>query len=109
MNFLILTPLTPRTLVPPFLGGESKLLCVLRPLCLDFDLGPEQLFSCIWTPNPWRVPGPNSRYPRSAPLCSEDLAVFKLQAVSWHLKKFQISTSCATLLSPVEWVEVIIW
>ena len=30
--------------------GGSKLLCVLRLLCADSHLGPEELFSCIWTP-----------------------------------------------------------
>ena len=49
----------PRIPPPPHLGtpfwgggvvGGSKLLCVLWPLCVYLDLGPEELFSCIWTP-----------------------------------------------------------
>ena len=35
---------------PPPYGGGSKLLCVLWPLCVYLDLGPEELFSSIWTP-----------------------------------------------------------
>ena len=31
-------------------GGGVKTLCVLQPLCVDLDLGPQQFFSCIWTP-----------------------------------------------------------
>ena len=30
--------------------GLVGLLCVLWPLCVYLDLGPEELFSCIWTP-----------------------------------------------------------
>ena len=45
----------------------SNLLCVLRPLCVDLDLGPEQFFCCIWSLY-GGVLGPNSGYPRSAPL-----------------------------------------
>ena len=75
MNFLILTPLSPRILVPHFWGGGvggggggAKLLCMLRLLCVDLDLGPDHFFSCIWTPQPMAgVLGPNSGYPRLAP------------------------------------------
>ena len=52
MIFWILTPVPPRTGVPFFEGGGgggAKLLCVLWPLCVYLDLGPEELFSCIWT------------------------------------------------------------
>ena len=37
-------PPPPPTRVPLW-GGGSKLLCVLRPLCADLHLGPEQFFS----------------------------------------------------------------
>ena len=86
MIFSILTPVPPRTCVPLFWGG-SKLLCVLWPLCVYLDLGPEELFSCIWTPEPMAgVPGPNSGYPQPPPppphmAPSEDLAVFTLGKV----------------------------
>ena len=50
MNFSVLTPLPP----PPYPGihfwggvwgwGGSKLLCVLRPLCVDLDLDPDFFF-----------------------------------------------------------------
>ena len=43
------TPPPPAHLGILFLGG-SKLLCVLWPLCVYLDLGPERLFSCTWTP-----------------------------------------------------------
>ena len=57
-EFLILTPPP----LPPVPGYHflvrwgwvgcvgSKLLCVLRPLCVDLNVGPEHLISCIWTP-----------------------------------------------------------
>ena len=31
-------------------GGGSKLLCVLRLLCVDSHTGPEEFFSSLWTP-----------------------------------------------------------
>ena len=31
-------------------GGGATLLCVLWLLCVYLDLGPKELFSCIWTP-----------------------------------------------------------
>ena len=55
MNFSILKPLSPGTWVPHFRGvggGGSNLLCILWPLCVDLDLGPEHLFSEIRTPKP---------------------------------------------------------
>ena len=53
MIFSILTPLPPLAGYPILGGwGGSKLLCVLWALCVDLDLGPEELFSCIRTPNP---------------------------------------------------------
>ena len=39
-------------------------LCVLWPLCVYLDLGPEAFLSCIWNPVPMAgVPGPNCRCP----------------------------------------------
>ena len=91
MIFWILTPVSPRMWVPLFwgeglggVGGGSKLLCVLWPLCVYLDLGPKKLFSCNGPPNPWRgsrVPtlGTSSRPPPPIwPLASEDLAVLTL-------------------------------
>ena len=54
VNFSILNPPPPRRTRVPLLegvgGGWSKLLCVLRPLCVDLVQGPEQLFSCASIP-----------------------------------------------------------
>ena len=60
MTFSLLTPPpyapSPPPLGTPFWGGGvgdwggSKILCMLRPLCVDLGLSPEELFSCIWTP-----------------------------------------------------------
>ena len=54
MNFWILTPPTqPRY---PILGGGdggSKPLCILRPLCVDLDLGRHNFFLVYGPPNPW--------------------------------------------------------
>ena len=47
MIFWILTPVPPPRTGVPFLGGGgggSKLLCVLWPLCVYLDLGPEELY-----------------------------------------------------------------
>ena len=55
-DFLDFDPRTTPHLGTPFWGGVggsgggSKLLCVLWPLCVYLDLGPEELFSCLWTP-----------------------------------------------------------
>ena len=91
MNFSILPPLTPLTRVTPFLGGgvggwEAKLLRVLRPLCVDLDLGPQTFYLVYGHPKPWRgsqaqTPGTPSRPPPPPPwaLAVEDLAVFQLE------------------------------
>ena len=89
MIFRIFTPLPPPppNQVPLFGGsggwGGSKLLCALWPLCVYLDLGPEEFFSCIWTPQPmagsqFPTPGTPSPPPPISPLASEDLAVFPL-------------------------------
>ena len=79
-------------------GKGSKLLCALRPLCVDLDLGPEQLFFLYIDPlTLGGVPGPNSGYPRSSPppnsphlpLAGEDFFHrFRAGSVWWHLKSF---------------------
>ena len=43
MNFSIATPPLPPLPGCP-IGGGSKLPCVLRPLCMDLDLGPDNFF-----------------------------------------------------------------
>ena len=46
------------------MGVGSKLLCILWPLCVYLGPGPENFFRIYGPPNPWRVLGTNSKYPR---------------------------------------------
>ena len=53
--FLEFDPPYPPHLGTPFLRGGvgwggSMLLCVLWPQCVYFDLGLDELISCLWTP-----------------------------------------------------------
>ena len=59
------------------MGGGSKLLCILWPLCVYLGFL-RNFFLVYGPPNPWGVPGPNSRYPQ---LASEDFAVFTLDGL----------------------------
>ena len=63
--------------------GGSKLFCVMWPLCVYLELGPEEMFFLIYgPPNPWQgcwVPTPGTRScpppPHPIwPLASEHLA-----------------------------------
>ena len=87
MSFSILTPVPPPYAGTPLgcvcvcvMGGGSNLLCILWPLCVDLDVGPEQYFLVYEPPNPWQG-SPNSGYSHSVlfwALAREDLAVFML-------------------------------
>ena len=41
-----------------FLSFCQNCFCALRPLCVDLEPGPTQLFSCTWTP--WTGGDPKS-------------------------------------------------
>ena len=84
MNFSILTPL-PHTQVPIVgrVGGGGQNLFAYCGRCVWIWTLVLNIFFCLWTPELMAgVPGPNSRYPWSAPLCmgpaSEDFHVFTL-------------------------------
>ena len=117
MIFWVLTPVPPPHLGTPFLGGGvggSKLLCVLWPLCVYLDVGPEELLSCIWTPYPIAgVPGPNSRYPSwlppYGPLAVRTLPFSRCIGCLEHVKNFWNSRFHEYLPLPLGWVWVIIW
>ena len=95
MIFWFLTPVPPRTWVPPFFGGGGG--------------GGQNIFAycgrcvCIWTrvlknsflvygpPNPWRgsrVPTPGTPPPPLRPLAVADLAVFSPDSVFSGTCKF---------------------
>ena len=112
-DFLEFDPRTPLHLGTLFSGGGVKTFCVLWPLCVYLDLGPEELYG---PPNPWRgsrVPTPGTpRRPPPPPiwaLGSEDLAIFTHRLFSSQAKVFLNSILHETLPLTLGWVWVIIW
>ena len=72
------------------MGVGSNNLCLLWPLCVYLDLGPENFFSCVWTSKPMAgswvpTPGTPSR-PPPPPYGPLLMWSKPFQAVQWHLK-----------------------